>query len=296
MFGNLQIGIVYPQTEFGNDPSAIRDYAQTAESLGYTHILAYDHVVGANPHRPGGWFGPYTSETPFQEPLVLFSFLAAITQKIKLTTGIIILPQRQTTLVAKQTATLDVLSSGRLRLGVGIGWNAVEYEALNENFKNRGQRLEEQIEILRLLWTNHTVTFQGKWHSIPDAGINPRPVQRPIPIWFGGHAEEAVQRAARLGDGWMPNFYTPEEAAGTLDLIKRTLDENGRDYSSFGLEARLKYEQGNPANWEPWINGWQKAGATHICLNTMGHGFTHPREHLQAITRFASWAGLNNKE
>jgi alkanesulfonate monooxygenase SsuD/methylene tetrahydromethanopterin reductase-like flavin-dependent oxidoreductase (luciferase family) len=127
----MNIGVVFPQTEIGNDPVAIRDYAQTVEGLGYTHVIAYDHVVGANPNRPGGWLGPYTFETPFHEPFVLFAFMASVTHKLGFAPGIIILPQRQTVLVAKQAATLDVLSGGRLRLGVGIGWNQVEYIALN---------------------------------------------------------------------------------------------------------------------------------------------------------------------
>ncbi len=293
MFENLKIGVVYPQTEYGNDPQAIRDYAQTAEALGYTHILAYDHVVGANPDRPGGWMGPYTSQTPFQEPFVLFAFMAGVTHTIGLTTGIIILPQRQATLVAKQTATLDVLSGGRLRLGVGIGWNWVEYQALDQDFNNRGRRMEEQIDLLRRYWIENTFTFEGNWHTVPDAGINPRPIQQPIPIWFGGHAEAALKRAARLGDGWMPNYYTPEEAVEALDLIKRILDEQGRDPAGFGLESRLKYSKGDANAWEPWIRSWQAAGATHVCLNTMGEGFSSPQEHLKAITKFAQWAGLN---
>jgi len=295
MFEALKIGVVYPQTEFGSDPASIRDYTQTAEGLGYTHILAYDHVVGANPHRPGGWFGPYTSETAFMEPFVLFSFMAGITRKIEFTTGIIILPQRQTTLVAKQTATLDVLSGGRFRLGVGIGWNFVEYEALNEDFNNRGKRVEEQVELLRRFWSEHTFTFNGKWHSVPDAGINPRPVQRPIPVWFGGHAEAALKRAARLGDGWMPNYYTPGEAAESLEILKQTLEKHGRDPSKFGLESRMKFGDGDPRIWEAWIREWEKAGATHICLNTMGHGFTTPAHHIDAITKFAQWAGIHTR-
>ncbi len=285
----LKIGLVYPQTEFGNDPSAIRDYALTAEKLGYTHILAYDHVLGANPNRPGGWQAPYSFESPFLEPFVLFSYLAAITNKIGLTTGVIILPQRQTALVAKQAATLDVLCGGRLRLGVGIGWNWVEYEGLNENFHNRGRRLEEQVSIMRSLWTQSLVTFESRWHKINDAGINPLPIQQPIPIWFGGHAEEALKRAARLGDGWMPNYRTPQEAASALSLLQHTLEECNRNPDSFGIEPRLSYGKGKPAIWETWIKDWQMAGATHASINTMGLGFTKPQEHIDAIEKFAKW-------
>jgi probable F420-dependent oxidoreductase len=182
----MKIGAVYPQTEYGNDPVAIRDYAQTAEGLGFSHVVAYDHILGANPNRPGGWQGPYTYQSAFQEPFVLFSFMAAATHTLEFTPGIIILPQRQTALVAKQAATLDVLSGGRLRLGVGLGWNEVEYISLGEDFHTRGQRIEEQLLLLRQLWTQPLVEFSGSWHTIPDAGINPLPVQRPIPIWFGG--------------------------------------------------------------------------------------------------------------
>ncbi len=287
MAPDLKIGVVYPQTEYGDDPAAIRDYAQAAEDLGYTHILAYDHVLGANPDRPGGWSGPYTHETPFQEPFVLFSFMAALTQRIHFTTGVIILPQRQAALVAKQAACLDILSNGRLRVGIGTGWNWVEYQSLNQDFHNRGRRFEEQIQVMRQLWTQSLVSFDGHWHSIPDAGINPLPIQRPIPLWFGGHAEQALRRAARLGDGWMPNYSTPTEAAPALAILHRTLLENRRDPQSFGIEPRLSYGKGNPDDWNAWIKDWLAAGATHMTLNTMGLGFQKPSEHLRAIRDFA---------
>jgi probable F420-dependent oxidoreductase len=182
----MQLGVVFPQTEIGNDPSIIRDYAQTAEGLGYSHILAYDHVLGASVKNRTDWRGPYTSDTPFHEPFVLFGYMASITERVGFTTGVIILPQRQTALVAKQAAQVDLLSGGRLRLGVGIGWNEVEYEALGEEFGNRGRRMEEQVELLRRLWTEPVVDFTGRWHRVPEAGINPLPVQRPIPVWIGG--------------------------------------------------------------------------------------------------------------
>src|SRR5512145_2775507 len=188
----MKIGVVFPQVEIGNDPAAIRDYAQAVEGMGFTHILAFDHVLGANPDRPGGWKGPYTFRHPFHEPFVLFGFLAAATGRVELVSGILILPQRQTALVAKQAATVDVLSGGRLRLGVAVGWNFVEYEALGENFATRGRRIEEQIEVLRALWTRELVTVQGQWHRITDAGIHPLPVQRPIPLWIGGLSDAAL--------------------------------------------------------------------------------------------------------
>ena len=289
----MQIGAVFPQTEFGSDPAAIRDYAQTAEGLGFSHILAYDHVVGANPDRPGGWRGPYTYLTPFHEPFVLFAYMAGVTQTIGFTPGIIILPQRQTVLVAKQAATLDVLSGGRLRLGVGLGWNEVEYIALGEDFHNRGRRMEEQVAVMRELWTKPLVNFSGRWHTVPDAGINPLPVQRPIPVWFGGHAEPALRRIARLADGWMPNYRSAAEARPAVDQLERFLEQAGRVRDSLGLEARLPYGDGDPAAWEKLIQGWTDLGATHFTINTMGAGFDTPGDHLDALRKFATSVGIS---
>jgi probable F420-dependent oxidoreductase len=283
----MKIGVVFPQTEFGNDPAAIRDYAQAAEGLGFTHILAYDHVLGANPERPGGFTGPYTFRTPFHEVFVLFGYLAGVTQRVELVTGIVILPQRQTALVAKQAASLDVLSGGRLRLGVGLGWNEVEYISLNENFHNRGKRMEEQVQVLRQLWNEPLVNFKGKWHTIPDAGINPLPVQKHIPIWFGGQAEPALRRMARLADGWLTNYRSAEAAKADLALLDRFLEEAGRSRPEFGLEPRISNEAGDPNTWEQVLRAWQAAGATHLSFNTMGSGFKAPQEHIQAIQKFA---------
>jgi probable F420-dependent oxidoreductase len=283
----MRIGAVYPQTEFSNDPHVIRDYAQAVEEMGYTHVLAYDHVLGANPNRPGGWTGPYTHETPFQEPFVLFAFMAAATTTLEFATGIIILPQRQTALVAKQAATLDVLSGGRLRVGVGIGWNEVEYVALNENFRTRGKRMEEQLEVLNLLWTQPLVTFQGKYHTIPDAGLNPMPVQQPIPLWFGGHAEAMLRRCAKWGAGWMPNYRTVEQCAPALKLLGEFLSAEGRSSRDFGLEPRISYGKGDEDQWRKLIDEWQGVGASHLTVNTMGSGFKHPDEHIKALRHFA---------
>jgi probable F420-dependent oxidoreductase len=288
----VKIGVVFPQTEYGSDPAAIRDYAQTAEALGYSHILAYDHVLGANPEREGGWSGPYTFQDPFQEPFVLFSFMAAVTGQIEFTTGILILPQRQTALVAKQAATLDVLSGGRLRLGVGIGWNQVEYVALNESFHNRGRRIEEQIALLRRLWMEPLVSFEGQWHTVPDAGLNPLPVQRPIPIWFGGRADSVLRRVVRLGDGWMPDYRTAAAARPALDKIAAYLAEADRDPASLGLEARLLYGDGDADAWFQQMDEWQTAGTTHLSLNTMRCGLATATEHLAAIRHFAESLGL----
>jgi probable F420-dependent oxidoreductase len=284
----MHVGLVFPQTEFGHDPAAIKDYAQTAEELGYSHILAYDHILGANPDRPGGWSGPYTHRDPFIEPFLLFTYMAAVTTRLAFATGVLILPQRETALVAKQAATLDVLSGGRFRLGIGTGWNETEYIALNQDFHTRGKRQEEQIEVLRLLWTQELVTYQGRWHSIPDAGVNPLPVQRPIPLWFGGHADAVLRRVARSGDGWMPGFRTAAAAQHHLETLARYLAEYGRSRDGIGLEPRLHWADGDQQVLGRIMADWQKAGATHISLNTMGAGFKSPGEHLSAIRQFAT--------
>lgn len=288
----MKIGLVYPQTEFGNDPALIRDYAQTAEGLGFTHILAYDHVLGVSPDHPDAGRLPYTNRHPFQEPLVLFSFMAGLTERIGFASGIIILPQRQTALVAKQAATLDVLSNGRLRLGVALGWNEAEYISLNEDFHTRGRRIEEQVQVLRLLWTQPLVEFQGRWHHIPNAGLNPLPVQRPIPIWFGGNTEPALRRAARLGDGWLTNVRNPAEIGPPLEIIHDELARHGRDPAKFGLEARITHGGLAPQEWAKLAEGWRAAGATHLSFNTMGAGLESPAQHLQAVRQFAEAAGV----
>lgn len=288
----MKFGVVYPQTEIGNDLAVIRDYAQTTEGLGFTHVLAYDHVLGANPDRPGGFKGPYTYQSPFHEPFLLFSYMAGFTHQLEFTTGIIILPQRQTALVAKQAATLDVLSAGRLRLGVGLGWNKVEYVALGENFHNRGRRIEEQVSLMRELWTQPLVQFEGRWHNIPDAGINPLPVQQPIPVWFGGQADPVLERTARMGDGWMPNLRSPDQAGPYVDKLRNYLAQAGRENIDFGIEARMLYGSGDPRDWESIIQGWEQLGATHISVNTMGHGLENPAAHIDALRSFADAIGL----
>ncbi len=288
----MKFGVVFPQTEFGNGPVAIRDYAQAAESLGYSHILAYDHVLGAGPERSKSLKGPYTHEDPFYEPFLLFSYMAAVTNQIEFTTGILILPQRETVLVAKQAATLDVLCQGRQRLGLGIGWNWVEYEALNQNFRTRGRRIEEQVKVLRQLWTQPLVDFDGEWHHIPNAGINPLPIQRPIPLWFGGHVDAVLRRVAEMGDGWMPTYQKAADARPSLDKISANLATVGRDWEDVGIEARIWYGDGNADRWISFIDDWRASGATHMSLNTMRCGFNTPAEHLKAIQRFADMSGL----
>lgn len=288
----MKIGVVFPQTEFGNDPMAIKDYAQAVEALGFHHVVAYDHVLGANPQRPGGWQGPYTYQTPFHEPFVLFSFMSAVTSRLGFLTGILILPQRQTALVAKQAAELDVLSKGRLRLGVGIGWNEVEYTALGVNFRNRSKRIEEQVSVLRKLWTQELVTIESQWHHIPDAGLNPLPVQQPIPIWFGGHADAVLKRAAKLGDGWLPTYRSLEDAIEPLKKMTKYLSENNRSWQEFGLEVRLQFGDGNPDVHQKTAARWKAAGAGFLGVNTMGSGFKKPQEHIAALHTFAREIGV----
>ncbi len=288
----MKFGVVFPQTEIGNDPEAIRDYIQTAEGLGFNHVVAYDHVLGTNPERLKPLTGPYTYRDPFHEVFVLYSFMAALTERIQFTTGILILPQRETALVAKQVATLDVLSGGRLRLGVGIGWNWVEYEALGQKFQTRGRRVEEQVDLLRRLWTEPLVSFKGAWHEFNDAGLNPLPIQQPIPIWFGGHADRVLRRLAVLGDGWMPNYPKAADAQPSLEKIDHYLNEAGRGWDSFGLEARLWHGKGDTQKWGRYMEEWREVGATHMSFNTMRCGFKTPSEHITAIRTFAEVAGL----
>jgi probable F420-dependent oxidoreductase len=281
----MRFGVVFPQTEIGTDPAVIRDFAQTAEALGYHHILAYDHVIGANPASRQGWRPPYTHKDSFHEPFVLFSYLAGVTKTLEFTTGVIILPQRQTVLVAKQAAALDVLSGGRLRLGIGIGWNPVEYEALGENFKNRGRRSEEQVEVLRQLWTQELVTYEGQWHRITDAGLNPLPIQRPIPIWFGGSDDRALRRLARLGDGWFPMMGPDDTCRAAIEKIGSYAREAGRDPKSIGIESRVTIGQKSPEEWKKEIEAWKNLGATHLAVNTMKAGLPTPTAHIEAIRR-----------
>ena len=282
----MQIGVVFPQTEIGTDAGVIREFGQAAEQLGYHHILAYDHVLGANPASRPGWRPPYTHQSTFHEPFVLFGYLAGLTKTIELVPGVVIFPQRQTALVAKQAAALDVLSGGRLRLGIGIGWNPVEYEALGESFNDRGQRSEEQVKLLRLLWTRELVSFEGRWHKVSDAGINPLPVQRPIPIWFGGGHDRVLRRLARLGDGWFPQL-PPEKCRGAIEKITAYAREAGRDPKTIGIEGRLTISAASAETWNEQVNAWKEVGATYLGVNTMNSGFSNPAAHIDAIRNFS---------
>jgi probable F420-dependent oxidoreductase len=286
----MQVGVTFPQTEIGADPKAIRDYAQAAEGLGYEHLLAYDHVLGADPSNREGW-RRYTHKTMFHEPLTLFCYLAAITQSLEFVSGVIVLPQRQSALVAKQAAEVDVLSGGRLRLGVGIGWNAVEYEALGEDFSTRGARIEEQIELMRLLWTREVVSFGGEYHRIDEAGINPLPVQRPIPVWMGARAEVGLRRTARLADGWFPLGPLDERMREAVKRLHGYVEEAGRDPASVGIEARLDVSRVPQEEWIAQTEAWRSLGATHISVNTMNAGLNSPQEHVETIGRYKEALG-----
>src|SRR5258706_16355715 len=280
----MQPGVVFPQNEIGVDPADIRKYAQTVEGLGYNHVVAYDHVLGADPTNRPGWRG-YTYKDMFHEPFVLFGYLAAITQ-LELVTGVIILPQRQTALVAKQSAEVDILSRGKMRLGIGVGWNPVEYEALGMDFHIRGRVVEEQIELLRKLWSQELVTYRGQYHTVIEAGIIPLPVRRTIPIWTGGSSDTLLRRTARLADGWFPLGPPDERMQELIERLRGYLREAGRDPATFGIEAQVNARDGELDVLIRQTKRWQELGATYICINTMGAGFTSLQQHLEVIRSY----------
>ena len=289
----MQLGAIFPQTEIGADPAGVKDFAQAAEALGYEHLLVFDHVLGADASRRAEWNRPYSSVDLFHEPFVLFGYLAAVTEKIELCTGIIILPQRQTALVAKQTAEVDVLTGGRLRLGIGVGWNEVEYEALGQDWGNRGRRSAEQVEVLRLLWTQEVVNYEGRYHRITHAGINPLPVQRPIPVWFGGGgAPQVVRRIARMGDGWFPQFQPDAAGQERIGELRALAEGYGRKAADIGIEGRVALaDSDNADDWNRLAAAWDEAGATHLSVNTMRAGLKGPDQHIDAIRRFREAVG-----
>jgi probable F420-dependent oxidoreductase len=277
----MRIGVVFPQTEIGADIGAVRAYAQRVEELGFRHVLAYDHVVGADPEVHRGWQGPYDVSTTFHEPLVLFGYLAGITS-LELVTGIVILPQRQTVLVAKQAAEVDLLSGGRFRLGIGLGWNAVEYEALGEDFSNRGRRVEEQVELLRRLWSERSVTYHGRYHQVTGAGLAPLPLQRPIPVWFGAQSDRAYRRAGRLADGWFPQAPPGPRLDEARAVVEGAAVEAGRDPRDIGMEGRASW-LGSLEKLAEHTRAWHEAGCTHLSVNTMGAGLRTVDDHLAVL-------------
>lgn len=282
----MQYGAVFPQTEIGNDPVALRDLAQAAEGLGYDYLLAYDHVLGADPEgRNNIWPGPYTYRHTFHEPLTLFSYLAGLTERIKLASGVVILPQRQTALVAKQAAEVDLLSNGRLILGVGSGWNYVEYESLGEDFHTRGRRLEEQVGLLRQLWSEPIVEFEGDFDRIPRAGINPLPERR-IPIWMGGGAAAVLDRIGRIGDGWFATQGQPALLERDIATIHASAHRTGRNPSEIGIAATVLVKHGTPDEQATYTARLQDVGADHISVITMDAGFKTPSAHIAALQAF----------
>jgi probable F420-dependent oxidoreductase len=285
-----RIGAVFPQTELAGDTGAIRVWAQEVERAGYRHALVYDHVVGADPVVHAPWNGPYNAKTTFREPFVLFGYLAALT-RLELVTGVIILPQRQTALVAKQAAEVDLLTGGNFRLGVGIGWNHVEYEALGKNFRDRGRRSEEQIDLLRRLWTEPSLTFEGKHEQVTGAGISPLPVQRPIPVWIGGSSPRAYERIGRLADGWFPQVQPGPELDEARAIVDQAARDAGRDPATLGVEGRVSYT-GDTDAVVAAIEAWRAVGATHVSVNTMGAGLTTADAHVKVLSEIASAAGL----
>lgn len=293
----MQLGAIFPQTEIEGDAAALRRFAREVEQAGYAHLLAYDHVLGADPERPGGWRGPYTHETPFHEPLLLFAHFAACTERLDFVTGVLILPQRQTVLVAQQAATLMQLAGGRLRLGVGIGWNAIEYEALGVDFTQRGRIVEEQIALLRALWSRDEVAFEGRYHHVRGP-MRPRPAGGRIPIWMGGMAPPVLSRVGRLADGWFPPHRDPAALAPDLARVHEAAAAAGRDVSALGVEVNLPLvtseRPGQPVDYEgaaTRARRWEESGVSHLSVNTMGAGWRAPEQHAEALARFREALG-----
>jgi len=284
----MRIGVVFPQTELGGDVGAVRAYGQGADALGFRHLLAYDHVVGADPAVYPGWDGPYDVHTTFHEPFVMFGYLAAITS-LELVTGIIIAPQRQTALLAKQAAEVDLLAGGRFRLGLGIGWNRVEYETLGQDFSKRGRRLDEQVELLRRLWTEPAVTYDGQFDHIKGAGLAPLPIQRPIPLWLGAQSAAAYRRVGRVADGWFPQISPGPDLTEAQSIIAEAATAAGRDPAAIAMEGRVTW-RGDIDLLADRLRQWQRAGASHVAVNTMGTRLDTVDEHLSALTTIADVA------
>ena len=281
----MQLGAVLPHNEIGTDPGAMKAYAQGVEDLGFSHMLLYDHVLGADPNRPGGFKGPYDKDIAFHEPMTTFAFIAGVTEKVEMVTNVLILPQRQTALLAKQAAEVAILSNNRLRLGVGTGWNEVEYESLNVPFAGRGKRQEEQVNLLRLLWQEDSLDYEGEFHRIPMASINPRPSQ-PIPIWFGGAAPALISRAARLGDGWMPLGSPNDASREILSALREQREAAGLSWDGFGVQAQAMYAGGNPDRWGSHAERWRDLGATHLAIRTDSSGLESVDQHLEAMQAY----------
>jgi probable F420-dependent oxidoreductase len=290
----MKLGVTLPLSDIGGDPATVRLFAQGAEAAGYDYLSAPDHVLGVNVASRPHWGSRSTSADLFHDPFVLFGFLSSCTARIGFSTQVLILPQRQTVLAAKQAASLDVLSGGRFRLGIGIGWNEVEFVGLNEDFHNRGRRSEEQVQVMQALWAERHVKFDGEWHHIDDAGVNPLPISRRIPIWFGGHHDLTLRRIAKWGDGWIMNAH-PAGAAAQADFAKLRAyaEQAGRGPASIGLDVWVSMGGGNEASWREEVDFWKSAGVTHITLNTTFERNHHHRiasrslpAHIAALERY----------
>ena len=293
-----KIGLILPTTEIGHDFGAVKEYVQTADALGYDHLLAYDHILGADTSHYPGWTGSYRMEQAFREPFVFLAYVAAVAPRLEPCISVLVLPIRQTALVAKQAAELDVLSGGRLRLGVGVGWNPVEFEAMGENIKNRGRRIDEQVSLLRSLWTDESVDYAGTWNRVTHAGINPLPQQRPIPIWFGGSSEPMLRRIASLGDGWFPHStpapfrFGDGSGPAKVKQVHGYMREVGRDPSELGIDGHIDAPRDlPPSQWADEVPKWESLGAGYVSLNTMRCGYTSPSQHIEAIRRFKEALG-----
>jgi probable F420-dependent oxidoreductase len=284
----MRLNAFFPSRDIGTDPAKIRDWAQAAEDLGYFYIEVPDHVFGVTARN--GWTPRYNEKDPFHETFVTLGFLAAVTTRIRLSSGVLISPQRQTGVIAKQAAEADLLSGGRLRLGVGVGWNHVEYESLGIEWKTRGARQAEQVEVLRRLWSEDLVSFSGRFHALNEVSIVPRPVQRPIPIWFGGSSDAAVMRAARLGDGWMPIIEPDTQADEKLGILREQLRAFGRDPAKFGIEVWLRMHDADPQHWAAAADGLRRLGADMVMLYPM---YRIPRfdDQIDTLRRFKDVAG-----
>jgi probable F420-dependent oxidoreductase len=284
----MQLNAFFPTRDIGSDPAKVRDWAQAAEDLGYAYIEVPDHVFGATARD--GWTPLYNEQDPFHETFVMLGFLAAVTKRIHLSSGVLIAPQRQTGVIAKQAAEADLLSGGRLRLGIGVGWNHVEYEALGHDWKTRGARQAEQVEVLRRLWSEDLVTFDGRFHALKEVSIVPAPVQRPIPIWFGGVSDAVVVRAARLGDGWMPIIPPDEKAEQKLALLREEMSKQRRDPARFGIEGWLRMNEPDPQRWAAAADGWRKLGADMVMLYPM-YRIPKFEDQIETLRRFKEVAG-----
>jgi probable F420-dependent oxidoreductase len=281
----MQLGAVLPHNEIGTDPGAIVAYLEGLEDLGVVNVLAYDHVLGADPDRPGGWQGAYDKDVAFHEPLTFFAFAAGVARTLEFVSCVLILPQRQAVLVAKQAAEVAVLSGDRLRLGVGTGWNVIEYVGLNEEFTNRGRRQAEQVELMRRLWTEDTFDFDGEFHTIDKAGINPRPTE-PVPVWFGGSAPALLERCARLGDGFVPLGSPNAASAAMLETIRTVREAAGKTMDGFAVQSQAQYSGGDPDRWRTHCQRWHDLGATHLAIATHNAGPTDADGHLQRVAEY----------